>query len=75
MMTNAPGASFLPDRRDHLRADVQAAQECRGERSRRSKFFGWALTKGQPQAISLDYVPLPAPLVKRIQGYVGANIK
>ena len=24
------------------------------------KFFNWALTKGQPQAVSLDYVPLPA---------------
>ncbi len=30
------------------------------------KFFGWALAKGQPQANSLDYVPLPATLVKRI---------
>jgi phosphate transport system substrate-binding protein len=39
------------------------------------KFFNWALTKGQPQATGLDYVPLPAPLVKRIQGYVGSNIK
>jgi ABC-type phosphate transport system, periplasmic component len=39
------------------------------------KFFGWALTKGQPQAMSLDYVPLPAPLVKRIQGYVGSEIR
>jgi phosphate transport system substrate-binding protein len=39
------------------------------------KFFGWALTKGQPQANSLDYVPLPAPLVKQVQSYVGATIK
>jgi phosphate transport system substrate-binding protein len=39
------------------------------------KFFSWALTKGQPQAASLDYVPLPAPLVKRIQGYVGSSVK
>jgi phosphate transport system substrate-binding protein len=39
------------------------------------KFFGWALAKGQPQALSLDYVPLPTPLVKRIQSYVGSNIR
>jgi phosphate transport system substrate-binding protein len=39
------------------------------------KFFSWALTKGQPQALGLDYVPLPAPLVKRVQGYVGSSIK
>jgi phosphate transport system substrate-binding protein len=39
------------------------------------KFFGWALAKGQPQALSLDYVPLPGPLVRRIQGYVSANIR
>jgi phosphate transport system substrate-binding protein len=39
------------------------------------RFFGWALSKGQPQALSLDYVPLPAGVVKMIQGYVGSSIK
>jgi phosphate transport system substrate-binding protein len=39
------------------------------------KFFSWALSRGQPQALSLDYVPLPAALVKQIQGYVGSTIK
>ena len=29
---------------------------------RRRSSSHWALTKGQPQALSLDYVPLPAPL-------------
>jgi len=33
------------------------------------------LAKGQPQALSLDYVPLPAPLVKQIQAYVGSNVR
>jgi phosphate transport system substrate-binding protein len=39
------------------------------------KFFEWSLTRGQKQAVALDYVPLPAPLVRRIEAYVAANIK
>ena len=39
------------------------------------KFFRWALEKGQKQATALDYVPLPAPLVKRIDAYINANVK
>lgn len=33
------------------------------------KFFQWALEKGQPQATSLDYVPLPETLVDQIETY------
>ena len=39
------------------------------------KFFRWSLEKGQKQAASLDYVPLPQTLVKRIIGYVNANVR
>lgn len=39
------------------------------------EFFKWALEKGQPQAQSLDYVPLPAPLVKQIETYWSTNFK
>jgi phosphate transport system substrate-binding protein len=39
------------------------------------KFFGWALSKGQPQALSLDYVPLPPALVSRVKNYVGATVR
>jgi phosphate transport system substrate-binding protein len=39
------------------------------------KFFRWSLEKGQPQAAALDYVPLPAPLVKRVEAYMGQTIK
>jgi len=38
-------------------------------------FFKWALEKGQPQARSLDYVPLPDPLVKQIEAYWASTIK
>ncbi len=39
------------------------------------KFFKWSLEKGQPAAAKLDYVSLPAPLVKQIEQYWTAEIK
>jgi phosphate transport system substrate-binding protein len=74
LMTNAPGANAWPItattwvlmyKQPKNKASSDAAK----------KFFDWSLTKGQPQALSLDYVPIPASLVKRIQGYVGSNIR
>ena len=38
-------------------------------------FFKWALENGQPQAASLDYVALPAPVVRIIEAYWQQNIK
>jgi phosphate transport system substrate-binding protein len=32
-------------------------------------FFKWALENGQKQAESLDYVPLPNDLVRRVEDY------
>ena len=31
------------------------------------KFFEWALRNGQGMAAELDYVPMPEPVVQRIQ--------
>lgn len=31
------------------------------------KFFRWALTRGQALALELDYVPLPAPVVEKVE--------
>jgi phosphate transport system substrate-binding protein len=39
------------------------------------EFFKWALEKGQQQAQSLDYVPLPDALVKQIESYWSSNFK
>lgn len=39
------------------------------------EFFKWALEEGQSDAKSLDYVPLPAPLVKKIEAYWAKNFK
>ena len=38
-------------------------------------FFKWALEKGQQQAKALDYVALPASLVKQIEAYWAGTIK
>jgi len=46
------------------------------ERTRETlAFFHWALTSGQELASSLDYVPLPAPLVQRVEAYWHAQIQ
>jgi phosphate transport system substrate-binding protein len=36
-------------------------------------FMKWSLESGQPQAKSLDYVPLPSALVQQIEAYWKAN--
>ena len=74
VMTNAPGADSYPITATTFVLMYKQPKNKAGSDSAK-KFFGWALAKGQPQAASLDYVPLPAPLVKRIQTYVGAQIR
>ena len=74
LMTNAPGANAWPIAATTWVMMYKQPKNAASSASAR-KFFNWSLTKGQKQALALDYVPLPAPLVKRIQTYVGANIK
>jgi phosphate transport system substrate-binding protein len=74
VMTNAPGATSYPIAATTFVLMYKQPKNAASSASAR-KFFGWALAKGQPQALSLDYVPLPVPLVKQIQGYVGSSIK
>jgi phosphate transport system substrate-binding protein len=74
VMTNAPGPNAYPITASTFVLMPRHPKNAAGSASAR-KFFNWALTKGQPQALGLDYVPLPASLVKQIQGYVGRNIR
>lgn len=74
VMTNAPGANSYPIAATTFVLMHKQPKNGATSASAR-KFFDWALAKGQPQALSLDYVPLPGPLVKQIHGYVGSNIK
>jgi len=74
VMTNAPGAGSYPIAATTFVLMYKQPKNAASSQQAR-KFFGWALAKGQPQANSLDYVPLPAPLVQRISRYMATNIK
>ena len=74
LMTNAPGANAWPIAATTWVLMYKQPKNAANSASAR-KFFNWSLTKGQKQALALDYVPLPASLVTRIQSYVKTNIK
>ncbi|MGC1457325.1 MAG: phosphate ABC transporter substrate-binding protein PstS [Steroidobacteraceae bacterium] len=74
VITNAPGANAYPIsatvfvimyKKPKVPADTKTALD----------FFKWALEHGQPQAEALNYVPLPAPLVKQVEAAWKANIQ
>lgn len=74
IMTNAPGEKAWP-----ITATTWAIMYKQPKDAARSKaafdFFKWALEKGQKEASSLDYVPLPETLVKQIEGYWTSEFK
>jgi len=74
VMTNAPGPNAYPITASTFVLMYKHPKNAAASASAR-KFFSWALTRGQSQAASLDYVPLPAPLVQRIGRYMAANVK
>jgi phosphate transport system substrate-binding protein len=74
VMTNAPGANSYPITASTFVLMYKQPKNAAGSTSARN-FFSWALSKGQTQALSLDYVPLPAPLVQRISRYMASNLK
>ena len=74
VMTDAPGVNAYPvTATTFVLMYKQPKDKPRSDSA--LKFFRWALDKGQPQAAKLDYVALPGPLVKRIEGYMAAEIK
>lgn len=74
LMTNASGANAWPIAATTWVMMYKQPKNAANSVSAR-KFFNWSLTKGQKQALALDYVPLPASLVKRIQSYLATNVK
>src|SRR5690348_14741434 len=74
VMTNAPGPNAYPITASTFVLMYKQPKNVAASVSAR-KFFNWALTRGQSQAASLDYVPLPALLVQRIGRYMAANVK
>jgi len=74
VITNAQGADAWP-----ITATNFILMHKQPKDAQRSKdalaFFKWAFENGQPQAKSLDYVPLPADLVKQVEAYWAAEFK
>jgi phosphate transport system substrate-binding protein len=74
VITDAPGANSWP-----IAASSFVLMYKQPKDAARSKtaldFFKWALEKGQKQALALDYVALPDPLVKQIEAYWASTIK
>ena len=72
VITNAGGAQAWP-----IAATVFAIMHAKPDDARRSAaardFFAWALEHGQPQAATLDYVPLPPELVGQVEQYWAAE--
>jgi phosphate transport system substrate-binding protein len=74
VMTNAPGPQAYPIAATTFVLMYKQPKNADASKSALG-FFKWALENGQAQAQKLDYVPLPADLVKRVQDYWSANIK
>jgi phosphate transport system substrate-binding protein len=74
VMTNAPGPNAYP-----ITASVFILMPTTPRDAAKShaalNFFRYALGQGQEQANKLDYVPLPAELVKQIKSYISQKIK
>jgi phosphate transport system substrate-binding protein len=74
VMTDAPGANAYP-----ITATTFILMYKQPKDQQRTgaalKFFQWALSKGQPQAQALDYVPLPPALVSQVNEYLTSTIK
>jgi phosphate transport system substrate-binding protein len=73
VMTDAPGPDAYPvTATTFILMYKQPKDETRSRNA--LAFFKWAFEKGQDLATSLDYVPLPPPLVQQIETYWQAQI-
>jgi phosphate transport system substrate-binding protein len=74
IMTNAPGDAAWP-----ITATTWAIMYKRSKKPTQTRaaldFFKWSFEQGQPQAASLDYVPLPPALVQQFEAYWAQNLK
>jgi phosphate transport system substrate-binding protein len=74
VITNAPGAEAWPITATNFILMYKHPKDAK--RSQEAiDFFKWALENGQPQAQSLDYVPLPPALVQQVEAYWSTEIK
>jgi len=74
VITNASGAQAWPiTATNFILMHKQPKDAARSKQA--LAFFKWALENGQPQAKSLDYVPLPAELVQQVNAYWTSEFK
>jgi phosphate transport system substrate-binding protein len=74
VVTNAPGADAYPITATTFVLMHQTPRD-REASAAALRFFRWAMTRGQPQAEALSYVPLPAALIQQVQAHLSAGIK
>ena len=74
VITDAPGADAFPITATTFILMYKHPKNVAGS-AEALRFFRWSLEKGQPDAAKLDYVSLPATLVKQIEQYWSAEIK
>jgi len=74
VLTNQPGKASWPVTGASFIL-MHKSQDKPAEAKEVLKFFDWAFKNGAEMATELDYVPLPAALVKQIQDGWKANIK
>ncbi len=74
VMTNAPGEKSWPiTATNFILMYKQPKKNPQGAKNAK-EFFRWVYANGDAQAKSLDYVPLPAALVKQIEAYWAQNM-
>ncbi|MDI9240447.1 phosphate ABC transporter substrate-binding protein PstS [Lysobacter sp. LF1] len=74
VITNASGAQAWPITATNFILMYKQPKDATRSADTRA-FFKWAFENGQPQAKTLDYVPLPPELVKQIESYWAAEFK
>ena len=74
VMTNAPGKDAYPITATTFILMYKQPKNV-DQTKAALKFFKWSYENGQKQAAALDYVPLPASLVKQIEAYWKKEIK
>lgn len=74
VITNAPGDASWPITATNFIIMYKTPKNAASAKAAK-EFFRWVYANGDAQAKALDYVPLPAPLVKQIETYWTANFK
>lgn len=74
VITNAPGDASWPITATNFIIMYKTPKNAASAKAAKD-FFRWVYANGDAQAKALDYVPLPAALVKQIDAYWATNFK